>query len=95
MYSLEQLASETKFAESKGILFDCSPHDAQSYRMLSRIGQHFTVTRSMRAEMYHAVIWRKANLQRRFERSNRPTNDDGRDYENLCLIMRENSGMDT
>jgi len=96
MYSPEQLASETNFAESKGIVFDFSPADAQAYRMLSRIGQRFTVKRRMRAEIYSDIVCRKARLQRSFEYFNRCTHaDDGRDYEKLCLIRRENSGMDT
>jgi len=95
MYTLAQIANETKFAESRGIVFDFSPDDAQAYRMLSRIGQRFTVSRRMRAEMYSDIVCRKAMLQSRFEHFNRPpADDDGRDYEKLCLIRHENSGMD-
>jgi len=96
MYTLEQIANEAMFAEAKGIIFDFSPGDCKAYRMLSRIGQRFTITRRMRVKMYSAIVCRKAVLQRRFEYFNRRTHaDDGRDYENLCLIRHENSGIDT
>jgi len=64
MYTLEQVVNEANFAESRGIMFDCSPADAQAYRMLHRIGQRFTINRRMRAEMYSSIVCRKADMQR-------------------------------